>query len=55
MKLRKPMTEPEKELFKETVIKDYRLKYKGEGEKLFTKALLEKLKSLMPLEIIVGS
>ena len=54
MKLRKPMTATEKELFKEAVIKDYRFKHKEEGKKLFIKDVLEKLKVLVPFEIIVG-
>ncbi len=52
--LRKPMTATEKELFKETVIKDYKLKHKLEEGRIFTKQFLSKLRVLIPFEIIIG-
>jgi ABC-type Fe3+-siderophore transport system permease subunit len=52
--IRKPMTATEKELFKETVIKDYRLKHKGESRREFIDKILKKLKLWFPLEAFIG-
>jgi|TARA_B100001964_G_C14183920_1_gene577631 hypothetical protein len=52
--IRKPMTATEKELFKETVIKDYKLKHKEPLRKEFIDKLVKKLKVLLPLEAIIG-
>ena len=52
--IRKPMTATEKELFKETVIKDYKLKHKEEPRRVFIGKIVSKLKVLLPLEAIIG-
>lgn len=52
--IRKPMTDTEKSLFKEVVIKDYKLKHKEETRKQVIDRIVGRLKALMPLEIIIG-
>ena len=51
--LRKPMTETEKRLFKEAVIREYQLKHEKPKEMLSNK-LLKRLKTLMPIDIAIG-
>ena len=52
--VRKPMTEIEKQLFKEAVIKEYKLKHKEEIRKQFADKLMGRLKALIPFEIVIG-
>ena len=51
--LRKPMTETEKRLFKEAIIREYQLKHEKPKNPLFDK-LLKELRSLVPFNIIIG-
>ena len=51
--LRKPMTDVEKRLFKEAVIREYQLKHEKQKE-MFSNKLLKRLKTLMPLDIAIG-
>ena len=52
--LRKPMTDVEKRLFKEAIIREYQLKHEKQPKELFSNKLLKRLKTLMPIEIAIG-
>ena len=54
MDMRKPMTETEKRLFKEAVIKEYKLKHQPQSKKQIVSKILNRLKALVPVNIFVG-
>ena len=51
--LRKPMTPTERRLFKEAVIREYKLKYDVQKQSLLN-SFLRRLKMVMPINIIMG-
>lgn len=55
MELRKPMTQTEKRLFKEAVIREYKLKHNIEQRKqnLFN-VFIKKIKKATPFNIVIG-
>jgi hypothetical protein len=52
--LRKPMTEVEKQLFREAIIKEYKLKHPEKTKNQFGDILARRLKTLIPFQIIIG-
>ena len=55
MDMRKPMTKAEKRLFKEAVIREYKLKYQARMKKQsLSNQFMKKMKSIMPLSIAIG-
>ncbi|MBL7056451.1 hypothetical protein ISS07_06060 [Candidatus Woesearchaeota archaeon] len=54
MELRKPMTETEKKLFKERVIREYKLKHEVQKKNNVLIDLKNRLKVLIPLNILIG-
>ncbi|MAG91311.1 hypothetical protein CMO83_01390 [Candidatus Woesearchaeota archaeon] len=54
MDLRKPMTETEKRVFKEAVIREYRLKHDHGFVIKILEDLSRKLKNLVPFNIAIG-
>lgn len=54
MVIKKIMGEAEKKLFKEKVIKEYKLKHLEIGRRIISEEFLGKLKALAPFEIAIG-
>ena len=52
--LRKPMTEIERRLFKEAIIREYQLKHEKQPKEILSNKLLKRLKTLMPIDIAIG-
>jgi len=54
MAIRKMMSEADKKIFEEEIIKKYKLTHKDEEKRLFPKEVLKKLRALIPFEIAIG-
>ncbi len=54
MEMRKPMTATEKRLFKEAIIKEYKLKNESKQKNSLLNTSIRRLKRIAPLYLIVG-
>jgi len=54
MELRKPLTSTERRLFKESIIREYKLKHENHSKNRIANRVLGRLKALIPYNIVVG-
>ena len=54
MQLRKPLTETEIRLFKEKIIRDYKLRYEKKKQNTALTQFTRRLKKIVPINIILG-
>lgn len=54
MAIRKMMNDADRKLFEQEIIKKYKLTHKSEEKRPFPKELFNKLKALIPVEIVIG-
>jgi len=54
MSMRKPITKTELRLFRESVIRDYKLKKESKKSNTWTNAIFSRMKTILPFNIALG-